>query len=536
MRSELFHSNLVSNSIKTDWFETLLYSFALITAALVAIPLLYMLIKTAASGKEALEILLRWRTFDIIMRSLLLAVSVTFFSVLISVPLAWLLFRVKIPARKLWLVVSIIPIVIPSYVGGYVMIAAFGPKGLMQQFLSFAGVESLPEIYGFSGAVILLTLLRFPYMLLPVSASIVRLDSSLEEASRSLGKSSFQTFFSVVLPQLKPAITAGCVFTSLAALSDFGAVSLLRYETFTWAIYLQYQSAFNFDLAAVLSVIVVVLAVFFLYAELKSRKSASFYSRGFIKRKPDTYIDPGKWKVPSLVFLILLAFTSIIAPVSVLVYWLFLGIKSGQAFPHILDMIFNSVTVSVLSAAVTVILAFPLAYLSTRNDGKLIRVAERVSNIGFALPGVVVALSVVYFGIRYMQPFYQTYLLLIAAYVILFLPVCTGTMRNLILQINTNLEDSARSLGNNRFNVMRKVTLPILKPGIAAAFIFSFLLTMRELPATLILSPFDFRTLATGIWSATSETFLAQGAMYSLVLIFIASVPMIFLMLRRIEY
>lgn len=527
------------NAIKfrnTDWFYFSLLIFSIGIALAVTVPLLYMVIKTISSGEEAVELLFRWRTFEIIGRSVLLAITVTFFSIVISLPLAWLLFRTKLPLKRFWLVATVIPAVIPSYVGGFVMLAAFGPKGIFQQILSVVGVQEIPEIYGYGGAAVVLSLLRFPYMLLPVSASLSRLDISLEESSRSLGHGMFSTFFRIILPQLKPAIATGCVFTSLAALSDFGAVSLLRYETFTWAIYLQYKSAFNIDIAAVLSLVVLVIAVLFLLIEGRSRNPSSYYSRGFVRRKITSYIDMGSWKIPALLFLSLLVLFSLIVPSSVLLYWLFLGLSSGQSFPHIYTMIINSVYISLISAFITVIAAFPIAYISCRYNSRLAGFIERVAHIGFALPGIVVALSLVYFGIRYARPVYQSHILLVAAYVVLFLPVCTGTMRNLILQVNTNLEDAARSLGRNRYKVIKNITLPMIKPGIIAGFVLSFLLTLRELPATLILSPFGFRTLATGIWSATSETFLAQGAMYSLVLIITASVPMVFVLLKGVKY
>ncbi|MEM7009053.1 MAG: iron ABC transporter permease [Thermodesulfobacteriota bacterium] len=518
-----------------DWFYISLLIISLVIAAALSIPLIYLFVKTIGTGDEALEIIFRWRTFNIIVRTLVLAFSVTIVSALISVPLAWFLFRTNIPLRRLWLTLTVIPLVIPSYVGGFIMVAAFGPTGLFQSMLSSFGVERLPEIYGFWGSLIVLSVLRFPYMLLPVSASLSKLDVSLEEVSHSLGYSTFKTFFKVILPQLKPAIATGGVFTSLMVLSDFGAVSLLRYETFTWAIYVQYQSAFNFDVAAVLSTLVLLLASIFIIFESRIRKNELSSGTSKLRRSFSSYIDIGAWKTPVILFLTALVLLSLVIPSAVLFYWLYLGITTGQAFSNVLSMAFNSLTISLVAAVVIVITAFPIAYFSCRYQGKMSRFLENIVYVGYALPGVVVALSIVFLGIRFLRPLYQTYILLIAAYVILFLPICIGTMRNLILQINTNLEDAARSLGKNRFQVIARITLPLIKPGILAGFILAFLLTMRELPSTLILSPYGFRTLATGIWSATSETFLAAGAMYSLVLMLVASVPMVFILLKRIN-
>lgn len=534
--------NSGDNFIKTlyarvnNWFYFLLIIISLFIAAALCVPVLYLVVKTITAGNETLEILFRWRTLEIIVRSLLLAFSVTLLSVLISVPLSWFLFRANIPFRRFWLILTAIPLVIPSYVGGFVMVAAFGPTGLFQNMLSGFGVERIPEIYGFWGSLIVLTLLRFPYMLLPVSASLSKLDVSLEEVSQSLGYGKLSTFLKVVLPQLKPAIATGCVFTSLTVLSDFGAVSLLRYETFTWAIYVQHQSAFNFDIAAVLSTVVLLFAAAFVIFESRLRNNDATKGSGHIRRNLISYYDIGSWKILVLSLLILLVTLSLLIPASVLTYWLYLGIKSGLVFSQVLSMAINSLVISLLSGLFIVITAFPIAYLSCRYQGKMSKFLENIVYVGYALPGVVVALSVVFFSIRYLQPLYQTYILLLFAYVILFLPICVGSMRNVMMQINVNLEDAARSLGKNQLEVIAKITIPLMKPGIIAGFVLSFLLTMRELPSTLILSPYGFRTLATGIWSATSETFLAQGAMYSLVLMVTASIPMIFILLRSIKY
>lgn len=518
-----------------DKFYPILVVLSVLIGAAVCLPLFYLLLKTLTSGDQALEILLRWRTLEIIGRSLALAGTVTLFSCIISLPLAWILLRSNIKLRKFWLILSVIPMVIPSYVGAFVLVAALGPKGMFQDLLSALGVHRLPEIYGFWGSVVVLTVLRYPYMLLPVIASLSKLDVTLEEASQSLGHGKLSTFYRVVLPQLKWAILTGCVFTALTVLSDFGAVSLLRYETFTWAIYVQYVSAFNFDIAAVLSIVVLLIAFILVYAESAFRQGAASLGSSRVSRGISLYTDLGRFTIPAYFFLIILFTLSIIVPSYVLMYWLYLGITSGQTFPNILSMTLNSLSISIASGLVIVAAAFPIAYLSARYKGKLVRALDMVTHVGYALPGIVVALSLVYFGIRLVRPLYQTYAILIAAYVILFIPICIGTMRNLILQINPNLEDAARSLGKSPLSVIAKITIPLIKPGIAAGFILSFLLTMRELPSTLILSPLGFRTLATGIWSATSETFLAQAAAYSLVLILTASFPMIVILSRRVE-
>ncbi|MEO7296500.1 MAG: ABC transporter permease subunit, partial [Candidatus Limnocylindria bacterium] len=150
-------------------------------------------------------------------------------------------------------IVSILPLVVPSYVGGYAVVAAFGPRGALQSILEPFGVARLPELYGFPGAALALTLFSFPYVVLSVRGTLLRLDPAYEEVSRSLGRGPWRTFFSVTLPQLRPAITAGALLVALYALADFGAVSLLQFDSFTRAIYVQYRASFDPTLAAVLA-------------------------------------------------------------------------------------------------------------------------------------------------------------------------------------------------------------------------------------------------------------------------------------------
>src|SRR5690606_37763801 len=196
-----------------------------------------------------------------------LAVLVTAAANAIALPLAWLTTRTDLPARRFWVIVTALPLAIPTYVGAFAMIGALGPRGMLQGWLEPLGVERLPSIYGFRGAFVVLTFFTYPYVLLTVRAAYRRLDPSLEEVSRTLGRGSFTTFVRVVLPQLRPSIAAGSLLVALYTLSDFGAVSMLRYDTFTRAIYVQYRGALNRGSAAVLGIVLVVLTIAVLAAE-----------------------------------------------------------------------------------------------------------------------------------------------------------------------------------------------------------------------------------------------------------------------------
>jgi iron(III) transport system permease protein len=224
---------------------------------------------------------------------------------------------------------------------------------------------------------------------------------------------------------------------------------------------------------------------------------------------------------------------ALVLPASVLLYWLLRGVQAGEQLAPLWPALRHSIMASGLATGVTLAAALPVVVLAVRRPGQLSRGLERLTYAGFALPGVVIALALVFFGAQYARPVYQTLPMLILAYVILFLPQATGAMRASLLQVHPNLEEAARSLGGRPLWVHLTITAPLVWPGLAAAAGLVFLTTMKELPATLILGPLDYSTLATGVWSAVSEAYFARAAAPALLLILTASLPIALLSLRE---
>ena len=517
-----------------SWPPIVVWLPAVLVAAIVLLPLVYLVLRTLGAGGEIWELLFRARTVAILGRTLGLVIAVTGVSVAISLPLAWLTTRTDLPLRRAWSVLTVLPLVIPSYVAGFIVVVALGPKGMLQQLLAAPfGVERLPEIYGFPGALLTITMVTFPYVLLTLQASIRWLDPCLEEASCSLGHGSWSTFRRVPLPQLRPSIAAGALLVALYTLRDFGAVSLLRYETFTWAIYLQYQTSFDRMAAAALSLVLVIMAVVILFAEVRTRGRARYHRNSVGGQRPPTYTQLGRWRWPAFGFCATVVLLSLIMPMSILGYWLVRGVAAGEPFRVVWSSALNSGYVASLAALATVVAALPVSILAVRYSSRISSLLERSTYIGFALPGIVIALALVFFGANYATPIYQTLGLLIFAYAVLFLPQAVGAVRSSLLQFSPHVEEAARSLGSAPWRVLVNVTIPMIRRGILAGAALVFLTTMKELPATLILSPIGFKTLAASIWSATSEAFFAQAAVPALLLILISSVPMAFIVIRE---
>ncbi|HYI67908.1 MAG TPA: iron ABC transporter permease [Candidatus Limnocylindrales bacterium] len=503
-----------------------------IVALLGLVPIVYLVILAAGSGEDALDLALRDRTLGVLGRTLLLAGTVTVASVLIGIPIAWLTTRSDLPGRRGWAVLAVLPLVVPSYVGGYAVVAAFGPRGALQSLLEPLGVARLPELYGFPGAALALTLFSFPYVVLSVRGALLRLDPAFEEVSRSLGRGPWRTFFTVTLPQLRPAVAAGALLVALYSLADFGAVSLLQFDSFTRAIYVQYRASFDPTLAAVLALMLVTCSVGILYAESRLRGRGRYHRAGGGARRVTPTVHLGQWRCPALGLCLAVIGLAVGLPVGTILFWLVRGVSAGEPLNFVLDATLNSMLASALAAVLAVLASIPVAVLAVRHRGLIGSTVERATYVGFALPGIVIGLAFVFVAARYLPWLYQTLPLLLIAYLVRFAPEAVGITRASLLQVSPRLEEAARTLGRRPGAVLRDVTLPIIRPGLAAAAALVFLTAMKELPTTILLAPTGFDTLAVRIWSATSEGFFARAAAPALLMVVVAAASLA-IVLRR---
>jgi iron(III) transport system permease protein len=499
-----------------------------------ALPLVYLLIRASQATAASWDLILRERTLWLTVRSVGLAAAVTAATVAIGVGAAWLVVRTDLPGRRIWAVLFALPLVFPSYVGAFALLSAAGPRGLLQQLLEPLGVDRLPDIAGFPGAFLALTLFTYPYVYLTAAAAIRGLDPALEESARTLGTDRWGVFRRVTLPLLRPAIAAGGLLVALYTLHDFGAVSLMRYQTFTTAIFLQYRGAFDRTPAAILSLFLVVIALTVLAFEQRARGRARYYRSGAGATRALRPVPLGRWRGTAIAAAALLTAAALFVPVGVVLYWLVRGLSAGTPFNLTLGAAGNSLLVSAAGAAAAFVMALPIAMLAGRFPGKASRTIERVSYAGYALPGIVVALSLVFFAANYAPAIYQSLPLVIGAYVVLFLPQMSEPLRGGVLQINPSLEDAGRTLGRSRGGVLRTIVVPLLARPALAGLALVFLTALKELPATLLLRPTGFETLATRIWTAAGAGLYSRAAAPALLLLVVSSVPL-FLLAGRIE-
>lgn len=472
------------------------------------------------------------------LRSLALAGAVAAACAAIGTCTAWAVTRTDLPARRVWAALLPLPLVIPSFIGAFSLIAAFSAGGLLEGVLEPLGI-GLPRVGGFWWAFGVLTALSYPYVHLPVAARLRQLPRVTEESARLLGQRPARAFWDVVIPQARSAILAGALLTFLYVLSDFGAVQLLRYDTLTREIYANRLLDPSLSLALSLVLGVTALGV----VALERRASRQGAERRGGGDRP-LQVSLGRWRPAATAGVAGLVGVALVAPVAVLGYWSVRGVAEGSRRENsvlndpgqLVTPAANTAYVSVVAAIAAVVVVLPVAYLITRHRSRVGPAVGAVVVGGFALPGLVAALALAYWTLRAQGPIgslYQTLPLLIAAYVIHHGALALRSSQVAVASVPRELEEAARSLGGGRIRRLVTVELPIMAPGLAAAAGLVLLSTMKELPATLLLSPPGFSTLATRIWSSAEDAFLVDASIASLCLILLSGGLTWLLVIRR---
>lgn len=461
----------------------------------------------------ALALAWRPRTAELLLATLGLAAAVCAAAAMIGTGLAWLVEMTRFPGRRLLATVAPLPLAVPSYVAAYTW------------------MSHSPQLAGFTGAWLVLTASTYPYVYLTVTGALRRLDPALLEVSRSLGRGARGTFWSVVLPQIRPAIAAGTLLVALYTLSDFGAVSILRYRTFTSVIYTS-LNGFDRTPAIVLSAILVLVTAVVVLAEVRSRGRAGYARVGSGAHRPHRRLELGRLAPLAWFACAAVLTVAVLVPVASMIRWIVIGRSRELDLPALLAAAGTSVTFAGLGALATVVLAIGVGLLAARHRDGVGRWLETTTYLGHAVPAVVIGLSLVVLSLRLTPALYQTTVWVVVAYVVLFLPIAVGAVRAAAVQNPPVLGDVARSLGRSPRQVLTSITLPIAAPGVLTGALLVFLTGMKELTATLMLHPTGMESLAMRLWSEAFTRSYAAAAPYALTLLLVSAVPA-YLLSRR---
>lgn len=488
-------------------------------------PVVYLVLSSLGVGTDLGAVVTNGRVLGPLGRSLLLAATTAISATTVGLGLAWLLVRTDMPMRNVWQGLAALPLVIPSYVGASGFRAAFGAGGL---------IEWIPRPQGFLGSVTVLTLLTYPYVYLPVAIKLAGLPGRVEDAALLLGDNSYGVVRRIVLPQISAAAAAGGSLVFLYAVSDFGAVSLMRFDTLTRAIYAARLADKSTALALGTLLAAMALAVAAVERRLAGRAIVAGASSGARQYRLGKARPFGVLTVAAVISF------ALILPIVVFATWWYrgdsaAGLSFAEMFGRLGDLAqpaLNSATAGVVAGAVAMVILLPVAYGSATRTSRAGGFSSVAIASAFALPGLVIALALVYWTLQGPAGLYQTYPVLMLAYVIHFGVQSHRASTDAIAVAPQRYDEAARLLGAPWWRRFVTVELPLIAPGVVAGGGLVMLSTLKELPATLLLAPIGFDTLATRVWGAAEDGFLAEVGATSLVLILLSGILTWLLVLR----
>jgi iron(III) transport system permease protein len=488
---------------------------AVLIALFSLLPLGYVVFMTAATGWDtALELIFRPRVGELLLNTVLLMLVTVPLCLVLGVGGAWLVERTTLRGKKVWAVLLAAPLAIPAFVNSY------------------AWVSAVPSLHGLFSGVLIATLSYFPLVYIPAAATLSRLDPAVEQSAASLGLGTWRAFFRVVLPQLRIAMTGGGLLVGLHLLAEYGAFAMIRFDTFTTAIMVQYQSTFNGTAGNMLASVLVFICLILLVVEVRSRGTARYARVGSGAQARALRLPLHVYQVPAQLALLGLTLLAFGLPLLFVLRWIIAGGTEIWTADEFVPALLQTLAYGLAGAAATTVVAFPMAYLAVRHASWFSKGLELSNYVTSSLPGIVVALAFVTISIRLVPDVYQTTGVLIAAYVLLFLPRALVNIRAGLAQAPKELDEAAQALGSPPLVSFIRVTLRLTAPAAAGGAALVFLAIANELTATLLLSPNGTKTLATEFWTKSSEIDYAGAAPYALLMIVI-SAPMTYLLFQQ---
>ncbi|WP_406634178.1 ABC transporter permease [Pseudarthrobacter quantipunctorum] len=490
-------------------------ALAVLIALFSLVPLGYVAYMTVATGWDtAVELVFRPRVAELLLNTVLLMVFTVPLCLVLGVAGAWLVERTTLRGARIWAVLLAAPLAIPAFVNSY------------------AWVSAIPSLGGLGSGVLIATLSYFPLVYIPAAAALSRLDPAIEQSAAALGLGAWRTFFRVVLPQLRIAMTGGALLVALHLLAEYGAFAMIRFDTFTTAIMVQYQSTFNGAAGNMLASVLVFFCLLLLLAEVRSRGTARYARIGPGAQARALRLPLHVYQLPAQLFLLALTALAFGLPLFFVLRWVASGGTAAWAGDEFLPALLTTLGYGLAGALATTVVAFPMAYLAVRHPGWFSKSLELSNYITSSLPGIVVGLAFVTVSIRVVPGIYQSAGVLVAAYVLLFLPRALVNLRAGLAQAPKELDEAAQALGKPPLVSFIRVTLRLTAPAAAGGAALVFLAIANELTATLLLSPNGTRTLATEFWSKSSEIDYAGAAPYALLMILL-SAPMTYLLFQQ---
>ena len=485
-----------------------------------------------------------------VLRTLALMAGVGLITFVVGTATAWLVTMCRFPLRPLFAWASLLPLAMPGYIVAYAYVDFLSYAGPFQTWLReiFGWTRPsdywFPEIRSLGGAIFVLSMVLYPYVFLTARASFIRQPATQLEVARALGRSPWGAFRNVALPLARPGIAVGVSLALMECLNDIGAAGFFGVQTLTLGVYTTWLSQGNLGGAAQISVVMLLFIFVLVWIERSARRKQSFVLPAQRPRQPDRIRLNGWQRVLAVIVCAVPILIGFVVPALVLMSFAVSRLEDALSVTY-LKAVYHSLLLAGLAAGFAVALGLVLGYanraLRSRVTGQIIRVAS----MGYAIPGTVLGIGVLIplagfdnaldgflrenFGISTGLLLSGSIAAVIFAYVVRFLAVSFGAIESGLQKVTPNVAAAARTLGRGPISAFFEVHLPLLRPALVAAGLLVFVDCMKELPATLILRPFDFETLATSVFMLASLGELEQSALPALTIVAAGLLPVILL-------
>ncbi|MFZ8928773.1 MAG: iron ABC transporter permease [Gammaproteobacteria bacterium] len=521
-----------------NWFW---HSLAFLAASIVVFPILIILMQwgTIGSGEQQIwQHLFDTKLDRLALNTLLLIIGVGAGVLILGVSLAWLTTICDFPGRRFFEWALMLPLAIPGYVMAFVFLGIMNYAGPIQTTLrsSLGDDVWFPDVQGPLGVILILSLVLYPYVYMLSRSAFLNQGRKMMDAGRLLGLGKFQAFFRLAIPVARPAIVAGLALALMETLADFGAVSVFNYDTFTTAIYSAWYGLFNLTVAAQLASLLLLFVGVTLVLEKQSRDRARYVQEG--GGSTAQYQLQGTTAVLATVCCSLVLLLAFLIPSFQLIVWM-LEAGFGELDDRYLGFLGHTLSLGLMAGALAVLVSLILAFVKRLPAGQHLRRWTRLSihlaTLGYALPGSVLAVGIM-LGFTFVDRTLGTLLVssvlsLVVAYCCRFLAVAYAPVETGLGQVRPSIIDAGRSLGAGPGRLLLTVIVPLLRPGLITAFTIVLVDVMKEMPATLIMRPFGWDTLAVRIYTMTAEGQWERAALPAVTLIIIGLVP-VYILIR----
>lgn len=521
----------------------------LVLAILVAVPLVVIVSSWLEPQTAVWRHLAETVLNRLVVNTLILALGVSAGVLVVGVGLAWLTAMCEFPGRRFFEWALMLPLAIPAYVFAFVMLGLFDFSGPVQSMLRAAFGPAgywFPDVRSGGGVIAVMVLVLYPYVYMLARSAFLTQGRVTMEAARVLGSGPWGGFFRGVLPMARPAIVAGVSLALMEALADFGAVAIFNYDTFTTAIYKSWFGLFSLQAASQLATLLLLFVALILFGERRLRGRAHYHET-MPHARTQRYVLSDGYRWVALAASATVFAVAFLIPVAQLLTWTWKVIGTDLTARY-LELLSHTLTLGVLAAVITVAAAFLLAYIRRFHRDRVTRSLVSVANLGYALPGTVLAVGIMltFTGVdRFISTVWQalggesslrifsgTVVILLLAYLVRFLAVAFGPIESGFARIRPSLTDAGRNLGAAPAEMIRRIYLPLLRPGLLTAVLLVVVEVMKEMPATLLLRPFGWDTLAVRIFEMTAEGEWERAALPAVSLVFAGLVPVVFLVTR----